>query len=160
MDSHPKSDVMPVDVTMHVPGSPKRRKRPRIRAFMSEAPHSIGADQSLATAHEMMRTHGIRHLPVLRAGKLVGIVSQRDLYLVETLRDVDPKEVRVEEAMTQQTYCVRPGASLARVADRMAARKYGCVVVMDDGEVVGVFTTVDALRALASLLHARTARRS
>ena len=67
---------------------------PLIRDYMTESPHSIGANQTLATAHEMMRAHQIRHLPVLRAGKLVGIVSQRDLYLVETLRTWIPRAFR------------------------------------------------------------------
>lgn len=120
---------------------------------MTEAPFSIGVDQPLALAHEMMRAHRIRHLPVLRAGKLVGLLSQRDLYLVETLRDVDPTRDRVEEAMSQKAYAVGPGTSLDRVTERMAAKKYGCAVVMEGGEVIGVFTTTDALRALTALLR-------
>ena len=120
---------------------------------MTEAPFSVGVDQPLATAHEMMRAHRIRHLPVLRAGKLVGLLSQRDLYLVETLRDVDPARDRVEEAMSQKAYAVGPGTSLDRVSERMAAKKYGCAVVMEGGEVIGIFTTTDALRALTFLLR-------
>ena len=120
---------------------------------MTEAPFSVGVDQPLATAHEMMRAHRIRHLPVLRAGKLVGLLSQRDLYLVETLRDVDPARDRVEEAMSQKAYAVGPGTSLDRVTERMAAKKYGCAVVMEGGEVIGIFTTTDALRALTFLLR-------
>jgi acetoin utilization protein AcuB len=129
-----------------------------IRDYMTESPHSIGANQPLATAHEMMRAHQIRHLPVLRAGKLVGIVSQRDLYLVETLQDVDPQSVPVEEAMTQDAYCVSPGTSLTRVAGVMAEKKYGCAIVMDHDEVVGVFTAIDALRALSDVTQ-RPSRR-
>jgi acetoin utilization protein AcuB len=122
---------------------------------MTANPHSVGADQPLAVAHKMMREHGIRHLPVLRGGELVGLVSQRDLYLVETLREVDPAVATVEEAMSQSTYAVAPKTPLAKVARVMAAKKYGCAVVMEDGDVVGIFTAVDALRALASLLEAR-----
>jgi acetoin utilization protein AcuB len=124
----------------------------RVDQYMTEAPHSIGSDQPLALAHEMMRTHRIRHLPVLRAGKLVGVVSQRDLYFLETMREVDPAHVKVEEAMAQEAYAVATSAPLARVAKTMAANKYGCAVVMEDGEVVGIFTAVDGLRALATVL--------
>ncbi len=131
-----------------------------IRDYMTEAPHSIGVNQPLATAHEMMRAHHIRHLPVLRSGKLVGIVSQRDLYLVETLREVDPKSVSVEEAMSQSTYCVTPRTSLSRVAATMATKKYGCAVVMEGGEVVGMFTAVDALRALSEMTQERSRKQA
>jgi acetoin utilization protein AcuB len=98
-----------------------------------------------------MRRHRIRHLPVLRAGELVGVVSRGDLLFVETMRDVDPSQVTVEEAMTQGAFAVGPGASLASVATKMAAQRYGCAVVMEDDEVIGIFTTTDSLRAVAAL---------
>ena len=119
-----------------------------IKRFMTVAPHSIGFRESLASAHALMRNHGLRHLPVLDGTKLVGIVSERDLYLIETLRDVNPEDVRVEEAMTVRTYCVSPETSLEEVAGQMAEHKYGCALVLEGGAVVGMFTTVDALREI------------
>jgi acetoin utilization protein AcuB len=123
----------------------------RISDVMTSTLHSIGDDQSLQTAHELMRRHGIHHLPVLRAGRLVGIVSHRDLLSVETMSDVDPKEVTVEQAMTQETYSVPKTALLASVAAKMAANHFGCAVVMEAKTVVGIFTTTDALRAVAAM---------
>ena len=46
---------------------------------MTETPHSIGKDQPLAVAHRLMKEHDLRHLPVLEQGKLVGLVSERDV---------------------------------------------------------------------------------
>lgn len=123
---------------------------------MTRTPHLIGAEQPLTAAHEMMRSNGIRHLPVLHGGKLVGLVSQRDLHFVESLRDVDPGEVRVEEAMTQDVYAVTPRTLLKEVVSEMAERKLGSAVVVDGNKIVGVFTTVDALDTLAGLLAAPT----
>ncbi len=128
---------------------------PTIRKYMTSSPHSIGRDQTLATAHEMMRTHDIRHLPVLEGGKLVGVVTQRDLHLVETLRDVDPDQVTVEDAMSTQVYAVEQDTPLEEVVSNMAEHRYGSVVVMHGQKVVGIFTTTDACRALAVLLHER-----
>lgn len=121
---------------------------------MTKTPHLIGAEQSLKVAHELMRTHDIRHLPVLHGGKLIGIVSQRDLHLVETLRDVEPAKVRVEEAMSQDVYAVAPKTLLSDVVREMVSRKLGSAVVVEGTKVVGVFTTVDALETLAQLLPA------
>lgn len=126
---------------------------PTIERFMTKAPHTIGHHQTLAAAHRMMNEHGIRHLPVLEAGKLVGILSQRDLHFIETLKDVDPEEVKVSEAMTQEAFTVSPRATVRKVVAEMAEHKYGSAVVMDKDRVVGVFTTVDALRALYSILE-------
>lgn len=132
------------------PGKPKTTKADvRIATLITPMPHTIGPKQSLAKAHAIMRGANIRHLPVLDGGKLVGIVTERDLHLVETFKDVDPDEVPVEEAMTSEPYAVRYDVPLSVVAKTMADRKYGAAIVVDDdGQVVGVFTTTDALRAL------------
>src|SRR5271165_2738486 len=130
---------------------------PHIEKYMTPSPHSIGQEQSLAQAHKLMREYHIRHLPVLHAGKLVGILSDRDLHLIETLRDVEPAKVSVEEAMSPTVYTVSPKAPLDEVVREMAHHKYGCAVVEDNGKLVGVFTTVDAMRAFADLLDTRLA---
>ena len=131
---------------------------PRIGRFMTLGPRTIGAKEMLAAAHQAMRTHDIRHLPVLDGSRLVGLISQRDLYLIETLKGVDPAEVMVEEAMSDTPFVIDPEASLARVVREMAKHKCGCAVVADRGEVVGVFTTTDALRVLDALLTEKSKR--
>ena len=123
-----------------------------IADFMSPVPLTIGKQQTLAVAHEMMRRKQVRHLPVLEEGRLVGVVSLGDLHLVETLPDCPPDGVLVCEAMTSNPYSVSPDAPLAEVARVMAERKIGCALVMDNGHVAGIFSTVDALDALASML--------
>jgi acetoin utilization protein AcuB len=128
-----------------------------IDQYMTPSPLCIGVDQTLAHAHEIMRAHDIRHLPVLDGGHLVGVLSLRDLHLVETLKGVDTKGIRVEDAMTPDPYSVGPKTSLLSVAARMAERKYGAAVVIQRGRVVGVFTTVDGMRALADLAGASVA---
>ncbi|HLK36612.1 MAG TPA: CBS domain-containing protein [Polyangiaceae bacterium] len=125
-----------------------------IRRFMTPTPHSIGRDQPLSLAQERMRTLGIRHLPVLDGGKLVGVLSQRDAWFVETLPDVDPTRVPVEDAMSTDVYVVPPDALVEEVAAEMADRKYGCAVIAEGSQIVGIFTTVDALRALVEAQHA------
>jgi acetoin utilization protein AcuB len=119
---------------------------------MTRAPHTIGPDARLTEAHALMRALQVRHLPVVDRGKVVGLLSQRDLHFIETLRDVDPEIVQVAEAMTEELYTVQPGDDLAEVALEMAGRKYGSAVVVDRGKMVGLFTTTDALRALATFV--------
>jgi acetoin utilization protein AcuB len=133
---------------------------PIVEQYMSRSIRTIGKHQTLAHAHELMRRHRVRHLPVLEGGRIVGIVSLRDLHLVETLRDVDPARVTVDDAMSAEPYVVAPGAALREVALEMARRKLGSAVVVRRNKVVGVFTTVDALRALADALPANAGRRA
>jgi acetoin utilization protein AcuB len=131
---------------------------PPVQKHMTTTPHSIGPDQPLSVAHKMMRDNRFRHLPVLKGGKLVGMLTDRDLHLVETLKDVDPEKVTVEEAMSPSPYAVAPETPLDEVAAAMAEHKYGSAVVLQNGKVVGMFTTVDACEALAELLRSRLAK--
>ena len=130
-----------------------------IGMYMTANPVAIESRSTLAEAHDRMRASGIRHLPVVDDGQLVGVVSQRDLYLLQTLRTVDPAAETVGEAMMRSPYTVAPETPLEEVARRMSENKYGSAVVVERGAVVGMFTTVDALRALAAVLRRRVRRR-
>jgi acetoin utilization protein AcuB len=126
---------------------------PTMRDVMTPSPHSIGKSQPLAMAHARMRALGVRHLPVLDGGKLQGLVSQRDLYLIETLAGTDPKETFVFEAMSIDVLVASPDDKLEDVARSMNARKCGSAVILENGHVVGIFTTTDALALVATWAH-------
>jgi acetoin utilization protein AcuB len=140
----------------HPEGTPARKGEGRhagltVADAMTPQPHTIGRDQTLALAHEMMRTHRVRHLPVLEHGEIIGVVSQRDLYFLESLSGVDVAKDKVEDAMTSDCYTVAPDASVSEVAAKMATEKIGSAVVLERGRVVGIFTATDALRVLGKI---------
>lgn len=126
---------------------------PIVREHMTPGPHTIARNQSLSAAHRLMRDHQVRHLPVLDGGSIVGVVSQRDLLLIESLPGVNPTDVRVEEAMVEDVFAVAPDAPIGEVIETMIDRKLGSAIVTEGERVIGVFTTVDALRALHQLLE-------
>ena len=128
---------------------------PSIQKYMTTSPHSIGSDQTMAKAESTMKEHGIRHLPVLDGGKLVGLITDRDLKFLKGFRDVDPSVSKVADFSTQEVFTVSPHSLLNEVCDEMAEHKYGCAVVMDNHHLVGIFTWVDALRAMSELLASR-----
>ena len=131
---------------------------PAIQKFMTPMPHTIGKDATLEKADHMMHEFRVRHLPVLDGGQLVGILSERDIQIVETLKDVDPKQITVEEAYTPDPYITKPSALLSDVCKEMAEHKYGCALVVDNKKLVGIFTWVDGLKALTELLETRLAK--
>lgn len=126
---------------------------PRVSFFMTSEPVTIAPDETLAVAHRLMRQHRIRHLPVIHHGKLVGMLSQRDLHWMEAIADTDPSRIRVADAMTVEPFVVSPDTPVDQVAATMAQQRYGSAVVMDGTRVVGIFTTTDALRALTTVLR-------
>jgi acetoin utilization protein AcuB len=127
----------------------------RVRDFMTTCPHTIEPSASLTVAREQMIELGARHLPVVRDGTLIGLLSERDVELCESLLVDNPDRSSppiVAEAMTEVVFTCGPDAHLHAVASEMASHKYGSAVVVDPEhptKVVGVFTTTDALRALA-----------
>lgn len=124
---------------------------PKIEKYMTSMPHTIGKDIPLKTALSQMREYRIRHLPVQEGGQLIGVLTDRDVKLASSFQGA--AEFKVEEVMTPDPYTVRPGTSLEQVVSEMAEHKYGCAIVQqDNGKVVGIFTTVDALRVLSEVL--------
>ena len=145
---------------LHEQGIKRHLDGPPVGDFMTHSPHSIGRKQTLATALALMRRFDVRHLPVLDGGRIVGLLSQRDVLFVETLRDVDASAVSVDEAMSPDVYTVAPETPLVDVVAEMADHKYGCAVVLDGATVAGIFTTVDAMRALVAALRAAESNRA
>lgn len=131
---------------------------PQIAKYMTTTPHTARPTVTLAEAMKLMKEHRIRHLPILDGGQLVGMLSERDLRIVESMKDVDPARVIAADAMSQEVYAVSPESPLDEVVSEMAGKKYGSAVVMQNQKVVGIFTVVDALTALSELLHTRLAR--
>lgn len=129
---------------------------PSIDRYMTRQVLTIRPGAKLSQAHAMMREHQIRHLPVLEAGKLVGVVTERDLYLIEKLAGPD-SEMSVEDAMSPEVYTASCNDPVDNVVEGMAQHKYGSVVVLERGRVAGIFTMVDGMQALAELLRSATA---
>lgn len=122
---------------------------------MTPRPITIGRDQTLGVAQEMMRRHRIGHLPVLEHGDLVGVVSRggiEPLWSRERRRaGAGPDDDEIDDVMSQDAYAVSPETKLLDVAREMAAHEYGCVIIMERRRVAGIFTATDALRVLAGL---------
>lgn len=127
------------------------RNKP-IAAFMTKVAYQVGDDQTVSEASLRMSELGVRHLPVMRGSRLVGLVSQRDLSTLTAIAHAHPSDLRVKDAMTPDPYIANSSTPVAEVARAMAQSKYGAVVIVDDGDVKGIFTTTDGMRILADLL--------
>jgi len=124
-----------------------------IENYMSHVLVVIGPKQPLAEAIRLMRLHEVRHLPVVTNGKLDGLISQRDIYLMQSLERSDPSRILVSEAMTSDVYTVEPEEPVDRVAREMVRRRIGTALVTHGPRLMGIFTATDALLALAALVE-------
>jgi acetoin utilization protein AcuB len=132
-----------------------RFRSPQILAFMTPFPYSIDVEAPLGEAHAFLRERQIRHLPVTRNGELAGILTDRDIKLAlgPDLGSPPERELRVADVFQPDSYVVDAGERLEDVAATMAERHVGSALVTRGGKLVGIFTTTDACRALARVLH-------
>jgi acetoin utilization protein AcuB len=121
-----------------------------VSRFMSKKPHCIEFDAPIAWAHDIMRKHSIRHLPVLKGSKIAGMISLGDIHIAETMRDQGVDDAVVEDAMSKP-FVVERNSAVSMVAAAMAKNKLDAAIVVHEGAPVGIFTTIDALRAVLSL---------
>ncbi len=126
---------------------------PAVFQVMVARPWTVERRATLADAHRIMRGHRIRHLPVLDDGALCGLVTERDLHLIETLADSDPETTLVEDAMQEEPFVVTGDTPLDEVLAAMAEHKYGSVIVAGDHGIEGIFTAVDACQVFAQMLQ-------
>ena len=130
-----------------------QKAEPAIQKFMTMQPHSIESGEKLEKAKEVMAKYGIRHLPVTRDGEVIGILSDREINLTYGLEAIEPTQLLVIDVCSEATYIVDPDEPLRMVAQEMANKHYGSAVVMQNEKLVGIFTTVDACRALSQMIE-------
>ncbi len=126
---------------------------PRISEYMTPAPRTIDVDQTMEQASDYMRKLHVRHLPVLKGGQPIGIVTDRDINLARAFANHAPLNMKVEAALTPNPYITSPLEMVSVVVEQMVNEKFGCVLVMEYDKLVGIFTTIDALRALSDIFR-------
>lgn len=124
-----------------------------MREVMTHAPVTIEASDTIASARTLMRKLHCRHLPVVEHRRLVGILSERDVLVFESLLGANAHLDKVGEAMNPYVYTTTVHAKLRDVARVMAAERYGSAVVLENDQIVGIFTATDAFRHLVAALR-------
>jgi acetoin utilization protein AcuB len=123
-------------------------RMPSLATLMTPFPYSIEAARTVAEAREMMGAHGIQHLPVTRDGKLLGVISDRDV------AQAAASEL-VGDRCSRDLYVVELSERLDDVLRHMAETRIHSAVVTRHGRLAGIFTSTDACRAFASFLSRR-----
>lgn len=128
---------------------------PHMLTVMTPFPYSIGADATLVEAQTLMDQHGFGHLPVTRHDDIAGLLSERDLQRAHLLGHplTDEEELRVGDICSPRPYLCDISDPLALVLEVMAEKRLDAVLVLKEGEMVGIFTAIDACRVLANTIN-------
>lgn len=130
-----------------------------VNDLMTIIPNSVTPKTTLRRVIEVMKTQGCRQLPVLESGRLVGIITDRDVRLVmnsplvlhgrwqdEEILD----HVMAESCMTPDPMTVAPNMPAYQAANMLSVYKFGALPVVDDGALVGIITVTDFLNYFAA----------
>ena len=138
----------------------KNGKEGVVREIMMGSPVTLKPEDTLDLANDVISLGRIRHIPVVDDGRLVGIITERDLMgaaaiqifgLKQKNKSALLKSVSIKEVMKKRVVTAAPDTPIKDVAHLMADKKIGCVPVVSAGTVVGLVTTTDILRYVESL---------
>lgn len=126
-----------------------------VKDAMTAFPHFIEVHEDSVAARRIMLEYGIRHLPVKDDGKLIGVVTERDLEVAELVgKSQEPaRAIPVRELCSLELYVVELHARMDVVLTEMARRKVGSALVVKDGRLAGILTTSDVCRLYGELLR-------
>ncbi|MDD3718400.1 MAG: CBS domain-containing protein [Actinomycetota bacterium] len=135
----------------------------RVRDHMSPDPVVLGPEDTLRQARDLIKDKNLRRFPVVENGRLVGIVTDRDVrqadissQVVQERRYVDYilDRIQVRGIMTPDPITVEPDTPIAEAAALILDRKIGGLPVVSGEELVGIITETDLIRAFISMLDA------
>ena len=123
----------------------------RVGNLMTLDPVVIDPDASAAEAERLLKTYRVSGLPVVRAGEVVGVLSQSDLVVARSSEMISANwpRLRVRHLMSSPAVTIHAGATIRLAAHEMLARHiHRLVVIADDGAPIGVVTPLDLLRSI------------
>jgi acetoin utilization protein AcuB len=133
------------------------KKMPSVGAVMTSFPFSVDLEEPAVKIEAMMDEHGIRHLPVQQQGRVVGVVSERDLHhrVGRGAPAEEKARLRARDLMISDPYVVSFNTPLNEVTAQMALRHIGSAIVVRRGKLAGILSAIDVCRIFAEYLEAK-----
>jgi CBS domain-containing membrane protein len=126
-----------------------------VEELMSRNLVTLSEEDDLVRGDDLLAVNDIRHLPVVKEGKLVGLVSHRDLIRAMARHERSPGSppVMVRDIMTRSVETLKPRSAVREAIHKMLDNKFGCLPVVEDGgRLVGIITETDIIRLAGRLL--------
>ena len=126
-----------------------------VRDVMAQNPLTLDRNETLDLAESIMNLGRIRHMPVVDDGRVIGILSQRDLFRSALLTALGfgrktttalIKTIKIKEVMTEDVITIAPETTIKDAARTMIDKKIGCLPVVENEKLIGLLTETDMLR--------------
>jgi CBS domain-containing protein len=118
----------------------------KVKELMTSDPATVGPDDPVAQAATLMREEDCGAIPVVRDGKLIGIVTDRDITVRAVAEGRDPKKTKVSEVMSADPVTVTPTTDIDEARRVMAEFQVRRLPVVDDGRLLGIVVTAQLAR--------------
>ena len=135
-----------------------------VKTKMTTNPFTVSPEQTIPDAHEIMVQHGVKRLPVMKNGRLVGVVSKEDIdrYSPSKATSLSMGEItyllsktRIRQIMSKNLITISPDALLEEAATLMRDNKVSFLPVVDHDKLVGIITESDIFDSFIELLGFR-----
>lgn len=124
-----------------------------VEEFTTPDPAVLTEEASVEDMMRVMKGKGVRHIPIVKNGNVVGVVSDRDVRVVMGLNFSEKNIVQAGDIMAKDPVTVSSETPLDEVALEMSQRKIGSVIVNEGDKLLGIFTVTDALNALIEIIR-------
>ena len=128
---------------------------PTVQSAMTPSPYFVDASDPVIEIERLMDEHEIHHMPIQEDGKIVGIVSERDLHRLvnRSLPKRDKRRIHARQILVADPYVVDVDMPLDVVVTNMARLRIGSAIVVKQGKLAGILSTTDVCRVLAAILE-------
>lgn len=134
------------------------KRREPVSHIMTTDLITLNISDDLSKAESLFNTHHIRHIPVVEAEKVIGMLSKTDLLRISFVENYGESEANVDTAvysmlslsqvMTKAVETVDAGATIREVAEILSKHEFHALPVTENGELKGIVTTTDLIRYL------------
>ncbi len=133
---------------------PKVRHKLPVEEFTTPNPVTADENATMEQLIALMQEHGVRHIPITKGSKVTGIVSDRDVRVIQGLSFEEKSMIRASDIMKKEPFTVSADTPMDNVAYEMSEKKIGSAIVLDENdELYGIFTATDALNALIEIIR-------
>lgn len=132
-----------------------------VREIMTKDVVSVQDTDTMLDAAMIFARSSLRHLPVLRDKTLVGVFTERDMkrFAPGVLSGVSAQEYNavlettpISKVMTRDPMTLTPSQEVPAAVELFCAKRFGCMPVVENGDLVGIVTTTDLLRLMARIM--------
>ena len=126
---------------------------PPVQKFMTYLVKTIDVNQSVSQANDLMRKLHLRYLPITKAGALVGVLTDKEVHMILSLKGHDSSDMKIEDFYSNDFLKFSPETLMDEVLSNMIEKRASCAIVIENEKLIGVFSEMDAYKRLLDFLQ-------